>query len=529
MSVSLIGLVLLQFSWIKNVHQSRTDHFEASVKDAISTVLKDLDKIEKTVFYTGLKKQNNQSVFQSSNKLHFSNIIGDENIIMINNDTISDGSSANTDYIVVSGATVDSTTGIIAEHKVVTRDLSSLFEFPKDNDFLNTDDTTFSFPVKLVNDYQQNLLVKSKFMNEMLLKMFTTNLFDDISTRLNLVLLDTLVTSRLRAHNIDTNFRFNILDKKGKTAEFDGQFVASYDPHLFESGFKYKLFPSDVISSGYQLLIDFPNKQNYLARQMEPTLLASILLIVIVVFAFYLAVSTIFKQKKVSEIKNDFISNMTHELKTPISTISLACEAIEDPDVAANSESMQSFIGMISDENRRLGKLVEKVLQTSLLEKGNLKIQRETYPIHDIIKDAVHSFNIQFQRQGGHIEIGHIDDVFFPVDRVHFSNVIINLLDNALKYSPYNPFVKIGLSNTLKGFIVTIEDNGIGIKKEDQKRIFDKLYRVSTGDIHNVKGFGLGLDYVKSIITLHGGEVSVKSEYGKGSVFKIELKNERKN
>ena len=520
----MIGLLLIQFLWLKNVHQTRLDQFDNSVQKAASGVLADLDKLEKKVFYAGLKRNKSKSVFLSDNKLDYSSLIGNQNTIKIG-DTIIHSNDTETDYIVVSGTTVDSVTGIIAEHKVVTKSLKDLFGFPKNHDLLGARDTSFSLPVKLGNSYEKNLLVKSKFLNEMMVKMFSSNLFDDITARLNLVLLDTLITAHLRSNHVDTNFTFNVIDKVGTPVKFSGV-SNNYAPDLKSGAFNYKLFPSDFVSSGYQLIIDFPHQKHYLAKQMWPTLLASILLISIVVIAFYSAVSTIFKQKKVSEIKNDFISNMTHELKTPISTISLACEAIEDPDVSKNSDSLHSFIGMISDENRRLGKLVEKVLQTSLLEKGNLKIQKEIQPIHDIVREAIKAFRIQFQRQGGSIEEGTIDEVFLAVDKIHFSNVIINLLDNALKYSPSKPAARIDLVKTSTGLCLKITDNGIGIKKEDQKRIFDKLFRVSTGDRHDVKGFGLGLDYVKSIITLHGGQVSVKSEFGKGSTFKIELKDE---
>lgn len=528
MSIALVGLLFFQFSWIKNVHQTRTDQFEHSVQIAVATVMKDLDKIEKKVFFTGLQKSqsNTQSMFVSNNKLDFSSNIGDENIISINDTVIN--SDKDSDYIVVSGSSVDSVTGIISEHKVVTKSLKDLIDVGETKKPLWSDDTSYSFPVSFGNSYEQNLLVKSKFLNQMMLKMFSTGLFDDITMRLNLVILDTLVTSRLKANHLDTNFLFNIIDNNGKVVVFDGE-SDNYNPELKSANFTYKLFPSDFVSSGYQLLIDFPGKKKFLARQMGPALLASILLVFIVVIAFWSAVKIIFKQKKVSEIKNDFISNMTHELKTPISTISLACEAIEDPDVAINKESLSGFIGMISAENKRLGSLVEKVLQTSLLEKGKLNISRDLHPIHDIVKGAVDSFEIQFQRQGGEIILNKIEEVNWSVDRIHFSNVIINLLDNALKYSPHSPKAIIDLKNTINGFELTITDNGIGIKKEEQKRIFDKLYRVSTGDVHDVKGFGLGLDYVKSIINLHGGEVSVKSEFNNGSTFKIELKNEREN
>jgi len=261
-------------------------------------------------------------------------------------------------------------------------------------------------------------------------------------------------------------------------------------------------------------------------KQMFSTLLAALFLVLMVMFAIYFAVSTIFKQKKVSEIKNDFISNMTHELKTPISTISLACEAIEDPDLKGNPETLYSFVGMIASENKRLGNLVEKVLQTSLLEKGKLNLQMAEYPIHDLVEDAIKSFKIQSQQRGGELQLKRLDLINWNVDKMHFTNVIINLMDNALKYSTDNPITKVELVKTLKGFSISIIDNGIGITKENQKRIFDKLFRVSTGDVHDVKGFGLGLDYVNRIVEMHGGKVQVKSEISKGSTFKIIFKDE---
>src|SRR5690606_3366383 len=228
-------------------------------------------------------------------------------------------------------------------------------------------------------------------------------------------------------------------------------------------------------------------------REMAGTLIASILLVMIVIFAFYYAVSTIFKQKQLSEIKNDFISNMTHELKTPISTISLACEAVQDPDLKNDTETVASFITMIDQENKRLGKLVENVLQTALIDKGKLKLNLESCEIDKLLKQVVDSFQIRYKDKGGEIKIIKADSFSWRVDKIHFVNVIYNLLDNSLKYCEEKPHVELSLEKTNRGFTIEVKDNGIGIKKEDQKRIFEKLYRVPTGDIHNVKGFGLGL------------------------------------
>jgi len=181
---------------------------------------------------------------------------------------------------------------------------------------------------------------------------------------------------------------------------------------------------------------------------------------------------------------------------------------------------------MIASENKRLGNLVEKVLQTSLLEKGKLNLQMAEYPINDLVSDAIKSFEIQFKQKGGELQLKRLDDVNWRVDKIHFTNVIINLMDNALKYSTDNPITKVELVKTVKGFNITITDNGIGITKDNQKRIFDKLFRVSTGDVHDVKGFGLGLDYVNKIVEMHGGKVQVRSEINKGSTFIIIFKDE---
>jgi two-component system phosphate regulon sensor histidine kinase PhoR len=179
---------------------------------------------------------------------------------------------------------------------------------------------------------------------------------------------------------------------------------------------------------------------------------------------------------------------------------------------------------MISSENKRLGLLVEKVLQTSLLEKGKLSLKKSIYQIDELVKDAVNSFRIQFQQKGGDLRIIQLDQIEWEVDKIHFSNVLYNLMDNALKYSKEKPVCKVELIKEDDGFSFLITDDGIGIKKEDQKLIFDKLYRVSTGDVHDVKGFGLGLDYVKRIVEMHDAEISVKSEFGVGTTFKIKFK-----
>lgn len=523
MSVALVGLVLLQSYWIRNVHELHNEQFKKEVNTAVETAILDVENFERNIIFSHVDRLGLANKI-SKNQFSLGNILGSNQSISIKDTTIK-SNDIKLDYLVLSGITTDSITGTTAEHRVVTQNLNQFSDLEIESSSFLSKDSCSAFPVKIGNAFEKKLMVKSKYLNELMLKIFTTNIFDDITMRLNPLILDTLIRNRLKQHKIDTLFHFRIKNSKNKVIDFRAN-LPNYRVHIDEPEFSFKLFPSDLVSDAFYVELDFPNKKSYMFKQMVSTLLAALFLVLMVMFAFYFAVSTIFKQKKVSEIKNDFISNMTHELKTPISTISLACEAIEDPDLRGNAETLSSFVGMIASENKRLGNLVEKVLQTSLLEKGKLSLQKANYPIQDLITDAVNSFKIQFQQKGGELQLNRLDHVNWDVDKIHFTNVLINLMDNALKYSTDNPITKVELVKTVRGFTISITDNGIGITKDNQKQIFDKLFRVSTGDVHDVKGFGLGLDYVNKIVVMHGGKVQVKSEINKGSTFIIIFKDE---
>jgi two-component system phosphate regulon sensor histidine kinase PhoR len=523
MSVALVGLLLLQFYWIRNVHELHADEFKSDVEEAVEAAIVDVENFERNIFFSAVDKKDYNPLVRG-NKFTLGNVLHNHQSISIH-DTIIKENNCQLDYLVISGVTVDSVSGTSAEHRVVTQNYDQLKDFEVEQTTFNSKDSSFIFPIKVGSSFEKNLMVKSKYLNELMLKMFTTNIFDDITLRLNPRSLDTLINNRLKTNKVDTLFNFRVVDNNGEAAKFSSP-PNNYQLNIEDPLFRYQLYPSDLVSSQYYVELDFPNIRSYMFKQMLSTLIAALLLVLIVLFAFYFAVSTIFKQKKVSEIKNDFISNMTHELKTPISTISLACEAITDPDIKSDVSTMNSFVGMIASENKRLGNLVEKVLQTSLLEKGKLNLQKANYQINELVEEVVKSFEIQFQQKGGELQLKRLDDVNWSVDKIHFSNVLFNLMDNALKYSINLPIAKIELIKESKGFSLSITDSGIGIKKEDQKRIFNKLYRVSTGDVHDVKGFGLGLDYVSKIVDMHGGRITVKSELGKGATFKITFKNE---
>jgi two-component system phosphate regulon sensor histidine kinase PhoR len=257
---------------------------------------------------------------------------------------------------------------------------------------------------------------------------------------------------------------------------------------------------------------------------MWPLLIVSGVVILILIFSFYYIMLNNLKQKKLSVIKNDFISNMTHEFKTPISTISLASEMLGDSSISQTPEKQQRYLQMIRDENKRLSVLVESILQTSILDKGEFKLKLSEVDVHDIINTAINNTHLLIsQRRGSVSTFLKAQKYKLQADRVHLTNIIFNLIDNAIKYSRDVPEISISTFNTAEGIMIQVKDNGIGISKENQRKIFDKFYRVPTGNVHNVKGFGLGLSYVLAVVLKHNGTISVNSEPGKGSTFNVHL------
>lgn len=524
MSIALFGLLLLQFYWIRNVHQMAEDRFEEEVNSALESTAADLEMIEMMpLFDQGMSQRDLQDNYKDFVNAQFGDVMRVDESIEIRDTTITkDGEKYQ--FLMVRGSIMDSTTGLTAESRILTKKLGDVIPSELEGDFLQFQDSN-SYAIQVSNSFNRQIMRKSQSLSKIMVKLYSGNYFDDISFRLNVFVLDSILAKNLIEHDLDTSFIFNIVSAQNSDIAF-AKTPAHYSDNNIESGFSTLLYPEDMLENDYELVVSFPNQKSFLWKEMAGTLVASVFLVFIIVFAFYLSVSTIYKQKQLSEIKNDFISNMTHELKTPISTISLACEAIQDPDVGNDQESLIGFVSMIEQENKRLAKLVENVLQTALLEKGKMSLKLSEVRVDNLVREIVQAFQIRFKNQAGKIHIEHLDEVKTDLDKIHFGNIIYNLLDNALKYCAVSPEVYVKLKKTTKGYELYFKDNGIGIKKDDQKRIFDKLYRVPTGDVHNVKGFGLGLNYVDSIVKLHQGEITVESSLGKGSTFKINIENE---
>lgn len=274
------------------------------------------------------------------------------------------------------------------------------------------------------------------------------------------------------------------------------------------------------------LTVIIPNLNGQAWRSLTWILFGSALLTLVVISAFYITVRTMLQQRKLSKIKSDFINNMTHEFKTPLATISLAVDALQNQKVQGDKEKSGYFSGIIKEENRRMNKHVETILQAALMEKQELNLRKDNLHIHDLIKHLVDNFTLQLYDKSGEV-VMHLNATndLIRGDEVHINNLMNNLIDNAVKYSKSDvpPRIVITTTNSAKNIIIQVKDNGIGMSKESVKRVFEKFYRAHTGNLHNVKGFGLGMTYVKEIVVGHNGKIKVDSTLGKGSTFTVEI------
>ncbi len=353
--------------------------------------------------------------------------------------------------------------------------------------------------------------------------------------RINLNKFDKLLKEELNNQGVDIDYFYGIYSEIRNAFVVTNSYVCSDDAKpevlqanlqdLSSSRYRVRLFPSDIDVAGY-LLLHFPNKEGYMWRSVLPMLLGAVLFSGIILFCFAYTIQVIFEQKKLSEIKNDFINNMTHEFKTPIATISVAADSISLPSILNRPDKIQRFANIIKQENKRMNKQVEKVLNIALLDKKDVKLSLKPLDIHDIIERAVDNLSLQVDKKGGEIVRDlRATNSMIEADETHISNVIHNLLDNANKYTPENPLISVHTRNVDNGIQIMVKDNGVGMSKEQRKRIFDKFYRVHTGNRHDVKGFGLGLSYVKAIVGEHKGDITVRSELGKGSRFILFFKH----
>jgi len=342
-----------------------------------------------------------------------------------------------------------------------------------------------------------------------------------VSEVIDSAMLDSLIRFELMCMGIEKEYHYGVFNERDSSFIM-GPYINN-EAAILSSVHRVSLtciYKKDV----YYLGLLFPGQDRMMLYQMTFLIALTFVFLLILSFSFYMVIRLMYKQKKLSEIKSDFINNMTHEFKTPLATISISSEMLLKPEVNKFPYKTKRYANVIFDENTRLQKQVDQILQLSVLEKGEFKLKLKEIDVHRIIRKMSEHFSTTVQKKGGQI-ITQLDAATYQLkaDKTHLSNIISNLIDNAIKYTPENPEIRISTKNEHGNFILSISDDGIGISSENQKHVFKKLFRVPTGNIHDVRGFGLGLFYVKTMIEAHGGSIEVKSELSKGTTFIIKL------
>lgn len=486
MSIALIGSSWLQVNWIQSSIKLNEDQFDKNVYAALNAVSERLEYEEK------------REAFNYMNG--YSTNYYEREVRQLNLDR---GTNTSREY---SGDKASNSAGEIS--------MSKLLSIIPDDNNCNCSKCVNERYVKYSNLIRFNEEINHVPLAERVA---------------NLEFLDTYLQKELASRGIAIKYDYGVYSNREKSFVIlnDHFVVEDSAPLVIQPGYKnistskYKvdLFRQDIPSPGV-LMIYFPGRSEFVWSEVWQNLLASVLFTGIILFCFAYTISVIFRQKKLSEMKNDFINNMTHEFKTPIATISLAADSITNPLISGNTDKVRRFADIIKQENRRMNSQVEKVLQMALIDKDDFQLKPTNVNLHEVIERAVENFALQVENKEGMLKTQF--QALQPNvegDLTHITNIIHNLMDNANKYSPEKPEITIHTRNVPNGVEVIVEDKGIGMTREALKHIFDKFYRVHTGDLHDVKGFGLGLSYVKAIMTAHKGHIDVKSELGKGSKF----------
>lgn len=525
----MVALLVIQAVQIVQLYERKTNQFNKKVSNTLETIALQHEKAEDVRRYLQIADQDISGQYKDILKEEFQNLLRLQESISIKDTSIIEADGVH-DYLLIQGSSYDSLSGLSTEHRVMARDLRQLRElFDKQSGRLTPKDSS-AIAIQLDQKVLQHIFRKAKFVNEMMVDLFRNNVYAKPSDRIDLNFLDSVIHHEVQQEELPSDYTFLVEDEKGKPVEFD-YVTENYNIQQKGDGRfgKTSLFPSNVLDDQLTLHVVFPNRNAFLFKDMLSALIFNLLLAFVVLSTLVFLFRTIRAQNRLSELKNDFISNMTHEFKTPISTISLACEAMSDSSMMGEvTDKTRPYVKMINEENNRLGLLVESILQSNVIDKGQLRIRKEPLILNELIFDVCQHAKMRIDSQGGelHTDIGQTL-METEADKMHLSNCLHNLIDNAIKYSNGVPKVSVSLIDKGNQYQIEVADKGVGIKKEHLGKIFDSLYRVPTGNVHNVKGFGLGLSYVKSIVDIHSWEIDVKSEFGVGSTFTLTITNEK--
>lgn len=503
--LALVALIAVQIYWIKSSVTLKEEEFERSVNEALKATSYKLEKVAAANKIAKKIKLRKQGVRVTRPGLvTTNNPSGNDVQVRIFEELSTDSSGI--------------VTSRMSQKEFVGDSLNSQNHFLP-YELLNASQNT----AKDVESLRKELLeTKTEMVNDLFDELISINVYKDYKPKFDSLMLDSILRQELTSFGIKAKYEYFVTNKLSNVKSKYRNREVMRDCDSAGCYFKINLSPNNVFVTPQYLSVKFPNQKNYLLQTMWAMLVVSGMVILILIVAFYYTIGTISKQKKLSAIKNDFISNMTHEFKTPISTISLASEMLSDESIAKTPEKQSRFVKMIREENKRLSILVESILQTSILDKGEFKLKKSENDVHEIINQAIQNTQLLIDQRHGTIS-KQLDATKHVInaDKVHLTNIIFNLIDNAVKYTKDNPVIIVFTRDTPDGIEISIKDNGIGISKENIRKIFEKFYRVPTGNVHNVKGFGLGLSYVQAVVQKHNGTIHVESELGKGSTFKI--------
>lgn len=511
MSLSLIGIILVQVYWFNSSLENNDEQFKYHVTQVISNVSDKLEQQEEYSFYDKINhiKDSTGKIPQKEDLLE---------ILFVQRNTKTNKTIVYKNSITSEKFNINSPLFNKKFNSDGFKSFSSkrLTEIYNNNIIDNSVLNQSTIPdMKIEKDGNLDILNKAQL--QISYKDYASAL--PIDERITKEKLRNLLKKELVEHGVKTKFEFGIYNNQIPTKIKSDGF--HYDK---DATYNIPVFADNEGNSKYQLLVTFPHKKKFLLSQLVSITILSIIFTLIIIIAYTSALNQLIRQKQISEIKTDFINNMTHEFKTPIATINLALDAIRNPKIIEDKEKVFRYLQMIRDENKRMHAQVENVLRISKLEKKELDISKEPTAIHDVIEDAIEHVNLILEDKHGTI-VKHLNAARTTclINEVHFTNVLVNILENAIKYSPDVPEIEVFTENIKDMILVKIKDNGLGMSKVAQKRVFEKFYREHTGDLHNVKGHGLGLAYVKRIVEDHNGQVYVESEKGKGSTFIIKI------
>ena len=496
MVISLLGIIWIQITWVGNAIKVRNDQFDFFVINSLRNTARAMEASRRMSFLneqflSGYPDPSLQNQSQGNNQMR-GNFSGS---LTINSDAYPGEDSVE---IVIS-----------------TNDNPPVkMKVPREG---NVQQSIMVAPDEYMRWMHRRAGEFQSMSNQLITEMFAWE--KDLKIDKNE--LDRILKSELAASGIKTPFEFAIFSMDTIS---DGLFSKVKTKEFKSSPYQVNLFSDGLVRKGETVSVVFPHKTNYVLGSIALILGGSGLFSLIIIATFALSLYFILTQKKISEMKSDFINNMTHEFKTPIATISLAADTITNTRVIADENKIRHFVGMIKKENARMNRQVETILQMATLDKRETEFDFTEVDFHDVINHAIDTIEIQVTERGGVINrLLEAENSMLTGDAEHLRNLVHNLLDNANKYSESAPQITLTTANNGQGIIMTVADRGIGMTKAVQARIFERFYRQTSGNIHNVKGFGLGLNYAKAIIDAHGGTITVESEPGEGSRFTVFL------